>query len=117
MKKSLAIMLAALLAFASAACLCGSGIVAHADDPEFIATVKVTLADSYDSNELYYGDKVELAAIITDANMPYTIIWQAYDGKTWTDIQEGGLRYRMELTPESVSLSYRVVLVAEEAAE
>ena len=49
--------------------------------------------------------------------MPYNIIWQANAGEGWKTIQEGGLRYEMELTSSTVSRSYRVVLEAVEPAE
>ena len=116
MKKSLALILSVLLAYAAVVCWGGNGIVAHADDPVFTANVKVGLVGE-GGGQLYYGDTVQLYASIDQANMPYDIIWQADDGEGWKTIQQGGLRYEMELTPSSASRSYRVVLQAAEPAQ
>lgn len=116
MKRTLALILVALMAFAAVVCWGGNDIVAHADDPQFSANVIVGLVGK-DSGDLYYGDTVQLYASIDNANMPYNIIWQANAGEGWKTIQEGGLRYEMELTSSTVSRSYRVVLEAVEPAE
>ena len=116
MKRTLALILVAVMAFAAVVCWGGNGIVAHADDPQFSANVIVGLVGK-DSGDLYYGDTVQLYASIDNANMPYNIIWQANAGEGWKTIQEGGLRYEMELTSSTVSRSYRVVLEAVEPAE
>ena len=70
MKRTLALILVALMAFAAVVCWGGNGIVAHADDPQFSANVIVGLVGK-DSGDLYYGDTVQLYASIDNANMPY----------------------------------------------
>ena len=80
MKRTLALILVALMAFAAVVCWGGNGIVAHADDPQFSANVIVGLVGK-DSGDLYYGDTVQLYASIDNANMPYNIIWQANAGE------------------------------------
>lgn len=113
MKRTLALILIALTAFAAVVCWGGNGFVAHADDPQFTAAVKVGLASD---GELYYGDTARLYADIQDANMAYTITWQADDGSGWYDIQQGSLGYTVQLTPECANRLYRVVLQAEDSA-
>ena len=61
MKRTLALILIALTAFAAVVCWGGKGFVAHADDPQFTAAVKVGLASD---GELYYGDTARLYADI-----------------------------------------------------
>ncbi|MEI3429480.1 MAG: hypothetical protein V8Q82_09765 [Christensenellales bacterium] len=73
MKRTLALILVALVASAAVVCWGGNGIVAHADDPQFSANVIVRLVGK-DSGDLYYGDTVQLYASIDNANMPYNII-------------------------------------------
>ena len=60
MKRTLALILVALMAFAAVVCWGGNGIVAHADDPQFSANVTVGLVGK-DSGDLYYGDTVLLS--------------------------------------------------------
>ena len=52
MKRTLALILVALMAFAAVVCWGGNGIVAHADDPQFSANVIVGLVGK-DSGDLY----------------------------------------------------------------
>ena len=74
----------------------------------FAGTVTVRLENTGD---IYFGDVITLRAEIKDANLPYTIRWEANDGNGWKAIpDENGEKYEFEVDEENATWEYRVVL-------
>ena len=64
-------------------------------------------------DDLAYGDKVTLKAVVSDVNKPYTIRWEAFENGAWKKIGSGE-SYSFIVSEENASLSYRAVLVAKD---
>ena len=67
------------------------------------------------SSELHYGDKVTLKAIVTKANVKYSIRWEAKINGEWKKLATGE-KYEFIVKKENAELSYRAVAVADSKA-
>ena len=67
------------------------------------------------SSELHYGDKVTLKAIVTNANVKYSIRWEAKINGEWKKLATGE-KYEFIVKKENAELSYRAVAVADSKA-
>ena len=67
------------------------------------------------SSELHYGDKVTLKAIVTKANVKYSIRWEAKINGEWKK-QATGEKYEFIVKKENAELPYRAVAVADSKA-
>lgn len=64
--------------------------------------------------DLTYGDKITLKAVVSGTNLPYSIRWEASeDGKEWKTVGTGE-SYSFDLTEGNEAYSYRAVLVSKD---
>lgn len=71
-------------------------------------SVKVRLNNR---NQLYFGDRAELEAIVEGAEV-YTVRWQYNDGRGWQDIiGKTGNKYRFTLDEENAKYEYRALVI------
>lgn len=77
----------------------------------FSAKVKIEMENTGD---IYYGDTITLKAVVSGANMDYSIRWEVNDGSGWKAISgAGAAEYSFVVTQANAGYAYRVVLTAE----
>lgn len=78
-------------------------------DVDFTGTISVSIR--FEGEELYYGDTVTLHASVKDANLDYSIRWEARNNEgSWNKVGTGA-DYSFAVTEENADLAYRAVLV------
>lgn len=77
-------------------------------DVDFTGTISVSIR--FEGEELYYGDTVTLHASVKDANLDYSIRWEAKENGSWNKVGSGA-DYSFAVTEQNAGLSYRAVLV------
>ena len=77
----------------------------------FTGTVEIKLENK---GEIFYGDTVELRAVIRNANTAYKIRWEVKKTGEWEIIPgEDEETYEFTVTEENAAWEYRVVLITE----
>lgn len=77
----------------------------------FTGTVEIKLENK---GEIFYGDTVELRAVIRNANTAYKIRWEVKKTSEWEIIPgEDEETYEFTVTEENAAWEYRVVLITE----
>ncbi|MDO4868014.1 MAG: hypothetical protein Q4C10_15925, partial [Clostridia bacterium] len=65
--------------------------------------------------ELHFGDRVTLKAVVSKANVKYSIRWEAMINGAWKKLGTDE-KYEFTVTKENAGLSYRAVVVADKKA-